>query len=90
MQGGDPAARQVEANRRASHGTKRNESRDLKFWYTMPLGYLADQAFARGWRLQGDFYIQRSGERVKQIKMTKLDWRREVFLLMNIQDPLDP
>eukprot|EP00972_Heterocapsa_arctica_P111878 16428638-Heterocapsa_arctica.AAC.2 len=63
MQGGNPAARQVEATRRASHGTAKNESRDLKFWYSMPLGYIADQAGAHGWRLQSEYYTQRSGLR---------------------------
>ncbi len=89
IQGGTPTARKAEAAR-TKFGTQKNETRDLDFWYKMPLGYLVDQAQAHGWRLQGEYYIQRSGAKVKQLKMTKLDWRRKIFLLLNIQDPLDP
>ncbi len=88
IQGGTPTARKAEAAR-TKFGTQKNETKDIDFWYKMPLGFLADQAQAQGWRLQGEYYIQRSGAKVKQKNMTKLDWRREIFLL-NIKDPLDP
>jgi hypothetical protein len=88
-QGGTPTVRKAEAER-TKFGTHKNETKDLEFWYKMPLGFLADQAQAHGWRLQGEYYIQRSGAKVKQKNMTKLDWRREIFLILNIDDPLDP
>jgi hypothetical protein len=67
-----------------------DEETEINYWYARPKGYLKDQAEARGWRLEGAFYTQRSGERVTYKHMTKLDWRRELFIILNIDDPLDP
>ena len=66
-----------------------DEETSIEYWYSRPKGYLKDQAEARGWRTYGNPYIQRSGERVTYKKMTKLDWRRELFIMMNIDDPFD-
>ena len=89
IQGGTPTERKAEANR-TQFGTQKVFSKDLNFWYDKPLGFLVDQAQAHGWRLQDRYSTQRSGAQVLQAKMIKLDWRREIFLILNIIDPLDP
>eukprot|EP00972_Heterocapsa_arctica_P079093 11660609-Heterocapsa_arctica.AAC.1 len=57
-QGGTPTEQAAEARR--MYGTPINTNNDLNYWYDAPLGYLADQVAARGWRLKGHFYTQRS------------------------------
>ena len=66
-----------------------DEETAIDYWYARPKGCLKDQAEARGWRPDGNLYIQRSGEKVTYKNMTRLDWRRELFIIMNIDDPLD-
>eukprot|EP00972_Heterocapsa_arctica_P034478 5076924-Heterocapsa_arctica.AAC.1 len=60
-----------------------------EYWYTRPKGYMKDQAEARGWRLEKKYYIQRSGDQVLFKNMTRLDWRRELFIMLDIKDPQD-